>query len=340
MEALHALQNAHRISVLVIGDVMLDAYLIGQVNRISPEAPVPIVDVHQRDKRLGGAANVAKNLIALGAQVQVAATVGDDASGQEIHRLFQTQGIGTAALVEVPGRPTTVKTRVISNGQQLLRVDEEQASELEEPWTAELIARCQDVLDNERINVVIFEDYDKGTLTPTVIETVSALCREKGIKTTVDPKFRNFDRYQHVDLFKPNLKEMREGLSMAIHKESDASLAQAVQRMHERLDASISMVTLSERGVCFYAPDHSQGFQRIPAFEREITDVSGAGDAVIAVASVLLALDVPVWQIAAVANLAGGLVCEKVGVVTVERERLQAEWETHADAMAALMNSK
>jgi bifunctional ADP-heptose synthase (sugar kinase/adenylyltransferase) len=141
-------------------------------------------------------------------------------------------------------------------------------------------------------------------------------------------------------LFKPNLKEMREGLSMAIHKESDASLAQAVQRMHERLEASISMVTLSERGVCFYAPDHSQDFQRIPAFEREITDISGAGDAVIAVASVLLGLDVPVWQIAAVANLAGGLVCEKVGVVTVERERLQAEWETHADAMAALMNSK
>ena len=225
--------------MLVIGDVMLDAYLIGQVNRISPEAPVPIADVHLREKRLGGAANVAKNLIALGAQVQVAATVGNDPAGQEIQRLFQTKGIGTAALVEVPGRPTTVKTRVISNGQQLLRVDEEQASELEEPWTAELIARCKDVVASERLDVVIFEDYDKGTLTPTVIKTVSALCREKGIKTTVDPKFRNFDLYRYVDLFKPNLKEMREGLSMAIHKESDASLAQAVQRMHERLELSL-----------------------------------------------------------------------------------------------------
>ena len=146
MEALHALQNTHRVSVLVIGDVMLDAYLIGQVNRISPEAPVPIVDIHQRDRRLGGAANVAKNLIALGAQVQVAAAVGDDDAGQEIQRLLQTQGIGTSALVEVPGRPTTVKTRVISNGQQLLRVDEEQASELEESWTTELIARCQEIV--------------------------------------------------------------------------------------------------------------------------------------------------------------------------------------------------
>ena len=340
MEALHALQNIHRLSVLVIGDVMLDAYLIGQVNRISPEAPVPIVDVHQRDKRLGGAANVAKNLVALGARVQVAATVGNDAAGKEIQRLLHAQGIGTKALVEVSNRPTTVKTRVISNGQQLLRVDEEQASELEEPWTTNLIAQCKDIVASERIDVVIFEDYDKGTLTPSVIDAVTALCREKGIKTTVDPKFRNFDCYRHVDLFKPNLKEMREGLAMAIHKESDASLAQAVQRMHEQLEASISMVTLSERGVCIYAPDHGQDYQRIPAFEREITDVSGAGDAVIAVASVLLALDVPTWQIAALANLAGGLVCEKVGVVTLELERLQAEWETHADAMAALMNSK
>ena len=340
MEALHALQNTHRVSALVIGDVMLDAYLIGQVNRISPEAPVPVVDVHQRDKRLGGAANVAKNLVALGAHVQVAATIGSDAAGQEIKRLLQAHGIKTNALVEVSSRPTTVKTRVISNGQQLLRVDEEQANELEESWTTELIARCQGIIANERIDVVIFEDYDKGTLTPSVIEAVTALCREKGIKITVDPKFRNFDCYKDVNLFKPNLKEMREGLGMAIHKESDTSLAQAVQRMHERLQASISMVTLSERGVCFYAPDHGQGYQRIPAFEREITDVSGAGDAVIAVASVLLALDVPTWQLAAVANLAGGLVCEKVGVVTVELDRLQSEWDAHEDAMKALMNSK
>ncbi|MBO74170.1 MAG: D-glycero-beta-D-manno-heptose-7-phosphate kinase [Flavobacteriales bacterium] len=340
MEALNALQNTYRVSALVIGDVMLDAYLIGQVNRISPEAPVPIVDVLQRDKRLGGAANVAKNLIALGAQVQVAAAIGKDAAGQEIQRLLQSHGIATNALIEVPNRPTTVKTRVISNGQQLLRVDEEQSSEIEGPWTEKLIAQCKAIMSTQRIDVVVFEDYDKGTLTPAVIDAISLLCRQQGIKTTADPKFRNFDCYRHVDLFKPNLKEMREGLGMAIHKEADASLAKAVQRMHERLEVSISMVTLSERGVCFYAPDQAQEFQRIPAFEREITDVSGAGDAVIAVASVLLALDVPIWQIAAVANLAGGLVCEKVGVVTVEIERLKSEWETHADAMAALMKSK
>ncbi|HBP44516.1 MAG TPA: D-glycero-beta-D-manno-heptose-7-phosphate kinase [Flavobacteriales bacterium] len=340
MEALTALQNTHRISVLVIGDVMLDAYLIGQVNRISPEAPVPIVDVQKQNKRLGGAANVAMNLTALGAQVNLAAVIGDDSAGGEIQHLLDAQAIKTAALIEVPNRKTTVKTRVISNGQQLLRVDEEQSHNLEERWTEILITRCQKIMSDEHIDTVIFEDYDKGTLTPLLIESILAICSEKGIKTTVDPKFRNFNRYTKVDLFKPNLNEMQEGLGIAIHKESDVSLAQAVKRMQEQLEPSISMVTLSERGVCFYAPDHAQAFQRIPAFEREITDVSGAGDAVIAVASVLLASDVPVWQIAAVANLAGGLVCEKVGVVTVELERLKAEWDNHAKVLAALMNSK
>ena len=339
MDALAALQSTERVSVLVIGDVMLDAYLVGQVNRISPEAPVPIVDVQQRDRRLGGAANVAKNLIALGAKVELAAVVGDDSAGAEIQRLLNEQGIGTSALLPVSTRPTTIKTRVISNGQQLLRVDEEQTDAIDTSQSGELIAKCQALLNGGQIDVVIFEDYDKGTLTTEVIQAVTATCREKGIKTTVDPKFRNFNAYKGVDLFKPNLKEMREGLGMAIHKSSDASIEQAVQRMHEHLQPAVSMVTLSERGVCFYAPDTNVSYQRIPAFEREITDVSGAGDAVIAVASVLLALDVPIWQIAAVANLAGGLVCEKVGVVTVEKERLVSEWEKHRSSMEDLMTT-
>ena len=337
MDALAALQSTERVSVLVIGDVMLDAYLVGQVNRISPEAPVPIVDVQHRDKRLGGAANVAKNLIALGANVQLAAVVGHDAAGTDIQRLMDEQGIGKDALLTLSSRPTTIKTRVISNGQQLLRVDEEQTDAIDAAESNELVSRCKKLLAQGTIDVVIFEDYDKGTLTAEVIQAITAECRERGIKTTVDPKFRNFKAYEGVDLFKPNLKEMREGLGMAIHKSSDASIEQAVQRMHELLQPAVSMVTLSERGVCIYAPAANVSYQRIPAFEREITDVSGAGDAVIAVASALLALDVPLWQIAAVANLAGGLVCEKVGVVTVERERLISEWEKHRSAMEDLM---
>lgn len=337
MDALSALQNTEQVHALVVGDVMLDAYLVGQVNRISPEAPVPVVDVQQRDKRLGGAANVAKNIIALGARVELAAVIGADAAGEDIQRLLVQQGIGTSALLSTSSRPTTIKTRIISNGQQLLRVDEEQTNELEEALENDLIAGCLQTIESRRIDVVIFEDYDKGTLTPSVIQRLISECRSRGIKTTVDPKFRNFNRYKSVDLFKPNLKEMREGLGLAIHKDSDASIAQAVHRMHQLLQPTVSMVTLSERGVCFYAPDEQVDFFRIPAFEREITDVSGAGDAVIAVASVLLALNVPLWQIAAVANLAGGLVCEKVGVVTVELNRLRSEWEKHRTEMAALM---
>ena len=340
MDALAALQSTERVSVLVIGDVMLDAYLIGQVNRISPEAPVPVVDVQQRDKRLGGAANVAKNLIALGAKVELAAVVGEDNAGDEIQRLLKEHGIGTQALLRVSSRPTTIKTRVISNGQQLLRVDEEQTDAIDAVQSHDLVTKCQGMLDDARIDVVIFEDYDKGTLTPEVIQAITAICQEKGVKTTVDPKFRNFNAYQGVDLFKPNLKEMREGLGMAIHKSSDASIEQAVRRMHEHLQPAVSMVTLSERGVCFYSPNSNVAYKRMPAFEREITDVSGAGDAVIAVASVLLALDVPLWQIAAVANLAGGLVCEKVGVVTVELNRLVSEWEKHRSSMEDLMTTR
>jgi len=340
MDAQAALQNANHVTALVVGDVMLDAYLVGHVNRISPEAPVPIVDVHKRDRRLGGAANVAKNLIALGAKVHIAAVIGNDAAGEDIAHLFDELNVGTRALLRSDSRPTTVKTRVISNGQQLLRVDEEHTNDLEEATALALCEQCEALLDAESIDVVIFEDYNKGTLTEYGIQRLIRACQARGIKTTVDPKFRNFNAYQGVTLFKPNFKELQEGLGIAIHKNSDASLQQAVNRLMEQLDPDVAMVTLSERGVCISDKHQDQAFQRIPAFEREITDVSGAGDAVIAVASVLLASDVPVWQIAAVANLAGGLVCEKVGVVPVELERLQSEWETHREAMESLMSSK
>lgn len=329
MDAQAALQRVNEITALVVGDVMLDAYLIGHVNRISPEAPVPIVDVQQRERRLGGAANVVKNLVALGAKVEVAAVIGSDDAGDEIKRILQRLQVGTSALVTDENRPTTVKTRVISNGQQLLRVDEEMASDIEPEMESAVVAACNELLHAQKIDVVIFEDYDKGVLTNNVIASVLSTCQTLGIRTAVDPKFRHFHSYQGVTLFKPNFKELQEGLGIAIHKGSDASVAQAVKQLCETLKPELAMVTLSERGVCFASSQQGIPFQRIPAFEREITDVSGAGDAVIAVASVLLALDVSAWQIAAIANLAGGLVCEKVGVVPVDLIKLQSEWEKH-----------
>lgn len=338
MEAQAALRAAHNITALVIGDVMLDAYLIGHVNRISPEAPVPIVDVQKRERRLGGAANVVQNLVALGARVHVGSVVGHDEPGQELERLLNTLDIGTDALVRVEHRPTTVKTRVISNGQQLLRVDEENSADLDAETSDMLIQACTEVMDSHAIDVVIFEDYNKGTLTERAIKKLISACQARNIKTAVDPKFRNFLAYEGVSLFKPNFKELQEGLGLAIHKGSDASLEHAILRLCHALNPGLAMVTLSERGVCFASVVSKIPFCRIPAFEREITDVSGAGDAVIAVASVLLALDVPPWQIAAVANLAGGLVCEKVGVVPVDLQRLQSEWEANRPMLESRLN--
>lgn len=340
MDALSALQSGHQVTALVIGDVMLDAYMVGQVNRISPEAPVPVVEVRTKESRLGGAANVVKNLLAIGAKVHLATVIGDDAAGSTIESLLTKLCVGSSAVLRSADRPTTVKTRVISNGQQLVRVDEEVTRDISPALEDELIASCNALLESTKPDVLIFEDYDKGVLTDRVIKTLIEAAHERNIKTTVDPKFAHFTSYRGVTLFKPNLKELGEGMAMAIEKKSDGSLEQGVRRMHHLLNPVYSMVTLSERGVCIYGPKTAQPFCRIAAFEREILDVSGAGDAVIAVASFLLALDVPIMEIAALSNLAGGLVCEKVGVVPVELERLKAEWLDHRHSIEPATLSK
>lgn len=337
MDAQQALLKGSEIKALVVGDVMLDSYLLGRVNRISPEAPVPIVDIQKQEKRLGGAANVVRNLIALNVDVFLASVIGKDAAGATINAMLEEQGVRTDGLIQSADRPTTIKTRVISQGQQLLRVDEELTTEISSDLEEKLVASCTNILKNESIDVLIFEDYDKGVLTDYVIQKLIACAKQEGIKVTVDPKFRNFNLYKGVDLFKPNLKELAEGLAMTVVKSQDESIFRALKKMHDSLHPLISLVTISERGVCAYAPELNVDFQRIPAFEREITDVSGAGDAVIAVASLLLALDVPVCQIAAVSNLAGGLVCEKIGVVPVHLGQLQREWDHHHEAMKASM---
>lgn len=326
MTAAEALKHTSKLHVFVVGDVMVDAYLIGKVNRISPEAPVPVVEVTERERRLGGAANVARNVLALGATVELACVIGDDEGGQFLRQRCQEMAIGTAALVSSADRPTTVKNRIISDGQHLLRVDEEVTSEIEADLAEALIAKCVERFEVRKPDVVIFEDYDKGVLTPRVIEALVAAAGAAGIPTTVDPKFRQFHAYRGVTLFKPNLKELREGLGLnGLDRQNDAEIESATAQIREQLGAQSVLVTLSERGVWLHEANGSH--QRIPAHAREINDVSGAGDTVIATASVLLAAGVPLRTCAAVANLAGGLVCEKVGVVPVDLKRLQKEVE-------------
>ncbi|WKZ67895.1 MAG: bifunctional ADP-heptose synthase [Flavobacteriales bacterium] len=318
------LDRAAGTTVLVVGDVMVDAYLWGRVDRISPEAPVPVVQVTHRSARLGGAANVALNVKALGGRAIIAATVGEDANADLITRLFHEQELVTDGLVRSPFRRTTVKTRVISGHQHVVRVDEEQEDDLRAEDEELLLERIALVIRNDRPGVMVLEDYNKGVLTARVIEGAVALAREAGIPVAVDPKKKNFLAYRGVTLFKPNLKELREGLKTDVDPADDASVERAVRKLAEQLGNALSLVTLSEHGA--YVHDGAHG-TRIAAHKRRIVDVSGAGDTVIAVAALCLAQGLPPVPMAALANLAGGLVCEEVGVVPIDRERFRAECE-------------
>lgn len=310
--------------LLVVGDVMVDAYLWGRVDRISPEAPVPVVQVTRRSARLGGAANVALNAQALGATATIATVVGDDPDADRIEALLREQRSPMDGIVRSSQRRTTVKTRVISGHQHVVRVDEEQEDELSQADERALLDRIAMLMAARRPDAIVLEDYNKGVLTATVIEGVIRLAKQSGVPVAVDPKKRNFLTYHGVDLFKPNLKELREGLKIEIDPADDASINKAVRALEEKLANRLSLVTLSELGA--YVHDHGVG-TRIAAHKRKIVDVSGAGDTVIAVAALSLAQGLDARNIAALSNLAGGLVCEEVGVVPIDRDRFRAECE-------------
>jgi rfaE bifunctional protein kinase chain/domain len=314
------------LKALVVGDVMVDAYIWGKVERISPEAPVPVVRVTQRENRLGGAANVALNLAALGAKPIICAVCGNDPAGAGLKELLWDQNMSLGGLVPLNGRPTTVKTRIISSHQHIVRIDEESLTPLNAQEENQFLKAIEKVVDHEAPDVIIFEDYNKGLLTPKVIEQLIALAAKKGIPTAVDPKKDNFFAYKDVTMFKPNLKELVEGLKVEIPKTDHEALENAVTLLEERIGNKISLITLSEEGVYVRKDGESQ---RIPAHLRKIADVSGAGDTVISVASLCLAQGVDVGFMASLANLAGGLVCEKVGVVPIEKETLLAEAKKH-----------
>ena len=308
--------------ILVIGDVMLDAYVMGKVNRISPEAPVPIVSLENEDARIGGAGNVALNLLALGAKPIICGVIGEDSSGDKLLNLFEKNGISTDGLVKSMVRKTTVKTRVISNKQQLLRIDSESTFPLLESEEIKLNNTIQNII-NQGIDGIIFEDYNKGVLTDSVIQNTIKIAKEKDIPTAVDPKKENFLSYKGVSLFKPNLKELKEGLNLNFDFNSNKELFEkGIEVLEEKLQNEISFVTLSENGV--FIKNQTEKYY-VPAHMRSISDVSGAGDTVIAVATLCLISGASTKQIAEISNLAGGLVCEKSGVVSISKNDLFSE---------------
>ena len=315
-------EKFNSLNILIIGDVMMDSYVWGKIERVSPEAPVPVVQVTKKENRLGGAANVALNVQALGARPIICAVIGDDPEGIDLLTLLNSSNLTPDGILTVKGRQTTVKTRIIAHNQHIVRVDAETNVTIPEASNSLVKERIAEIISNQKIDAIIFEDYDKGLISEDLITFVVGLANQKGIITVVDPKMRNFHFYKDVSLFKPNLKELREGLKIEIDPVSKTQIEAAVDLIKARLNSKSVMLTLSEHGV-FISSTHNQ--KLIPAHIRTIADVSGAGDTVIATAALCMASGLDEFTTAAIANLAGGLVCEHVGVVPIDKDRLLQE---------------
>ena len=306
----------------VVGDIMLDTYWWGKTDRVSPEAPVPVVAVTKKEQRIGGAGNVALNIAALGAKVSVVSVRGNDDEGKQLVTLLNNFNIDTAFTAESDERITTNKIRIISRNQHMMRLDAEVVNPLSANEETKLINAFAAYAEKERPHLVILEDYNKGVLTENVIDKVIAVCKKNNILTAVDPKRKNFFAYKAVDIFKPNLHEAKEALNILGDEVSDKLLGEIHGALYEKLHHKISFITLSEKGV-FYEKKNEKGI--IPTHIRSIADVSGAGDTVIAVAAVVYAASQNMRLMAEVANIAGGLVCEEVGTVAIDREKLLKE---------------
>ena len=320
----HLFNKFENITAIVIGDAMVDSYLWGKVDRVSPEAPIPIVSVMKKENRLGGAANVSLNLQALGAKPLLFSVIGDDEKGRRFRKLMEKNNLFTEGIYIDPHRITTVKSRIISGGQHIARVDEESTDFIEPDLELLIFNSIKRTIENRKVDVIIFVDYDKGVITPSLFKKVQVLAQNNSIYLAVDPKKRNFQVYDHVDLFKPNFKEFTEGIGNNIKKGDIVSLKKEAEKYKKEKFFRFIFITLSELGV-FLSNSVSQTYY--PAQIRYIADVSGAGDTVLSVASLCLAAGVDPVLMALLSNIAGGLVCEKVGVVPIDRNALSLELE-------------
>ncbi len=312
------------LNIMVIGDVMIDSYIWGKVNRISPEAPVPIVDIFSNEYRLGGAANVARNIHSLGATPILCSVVGNDIEGKIVIDLLQDEDISSQGIVLSSDRQTTVKRRILSGSQQLLRVDKEDKHDLTEKEKKELFRRVEGLV--MQVDAVVFEDYDKGVIDSELIGFVTEKANSRNIPVIVDPKKKNFHLYKNATLFKPNFKEIKEGLNVDISLDNFEVFSKTINQFIRDMTIEGVLLTLSEKGVYI---DLKGEQHHVPAHVRNISDVSGAGDTVVGVAAMCLALDLPTRIVAELSNLAGGIVCEYVGVVPINKEQLMEEAEKY-----------
>lgn len=315
-ERLDALLDAARAArVAIVGDAMLDVYLRGDVERISPEAPVPVVRVRERRSALGGAANVAQNVVALGAKAELVCVVGKDAGAAELARMLAAIGAQGRSVIAID-RSTTTKTRVLARVQQVVRVDEEEDADLSGSDAARLLAAARRAVDDA--DALVLEDYNKGVLVPGLIEDVIAHARRRGIPVVVDPKYRNFFSYRGATVFKPNRRELEAALGAAV----DLDHPEALPAVLARLGVDHLLLTLGERGMVLAARDGA--LTRIPSTAREVYDVVGAGDTVTAYLAAMLAAGATPRESAEVANLAAGVEVGKLGAASVTADEVRA----------------
>jgi rfaE bifunctional protein kinase chain/domain len=316
----------NQLNIMVIGDVMIDSYLWGKVERISPEAPIPIVALRKRENRMGGAANVAMNIKALGGNPILCSVIGKDEKGNQFVDLLNQENIENTGIIRSNKRITTTKFRIFGNSYQILRVDEEMEEQLSETDENALLRSIEKTLSKVKVDCIIFQDYDKGVISEPLIRQVVEMAVERKIPVTVDPKKKNFLYYRNVTLIKPNLKELKEGLNLSADFTDNQAVLEAVQQLKKTLGCQFVLATMSEKGVLISYKERKEEVNTfIPAHLRTISDVSGAGDTVITVASMCLALNKSPYEIAYISNLAGGLVCEEVGVVPLNKEKLLQE---------------
>jgi len=314
-EIIQLLDSFKNMKVLIVGDAMIDAYMWGKIERQSPEAPIPVVEIEKHENRLGGAGNVARNIKSLGGNPILCSVLGDDYNGKHLKELLEKENLSTNGILMESGRKTTIKTRVISENKHQLRIDEEQVNyiQLEKVFLDLVYSNLLDV------DVIILQDYNKGVLTPFVIESIIQKANKINIPTIVDPKTKNFRSYKNCDIFKPNLKEIKTGYNMNFDENNMSEISGVTKDLLQMINAKGILLTLSEKGVCMQTTDN---FTNVKAEKRNIIDVSGAGDTVISTAALCLAAKTDLVILSQFANLAGGLVCEKVGVVPIEKSLL------------------
>jgi rfaE bifunctional protein kinase chain/domain len=311
-----------KLKVAVIGDIMLDTYWWGTVDRISPEGPVPVVAVTKKEQRIGGAGNVALNARALGADVALISVIGTDDEGKQLKDILGKNNIDTKFILFSKDRITTNKIRIIGRNQQMMRLDAEHTDDLEKDEEERLIRQIEKYVTEKKPDVIILQDYNKGVLTEEVIKNIIALCNTHNIICTADPKRKNFFAFKNVTLFKPNLKEVKESLHILSEEVNEKMLSAIHQQLKEKLHHSISLITLSDKGI-FY--ENETDSKIIPSHLRNVADVSGAGDTVIAVASLIYTATKNIHLTAEIANIAGGMVCEVVGTATIDKQNLLEE---------------